>query len=403
MIATTALSAASLAMGIGQSLLAASMLISRLHNRRVYGPLAAFFICNVVSEASSLYDYFLDGNVEPYVEYVLSGLSMPASYLQPPLLWLYVRALTSQNNLSISRRDWRHLVLPAMSLITVILLFSLPAEVLEKEMAGTDPITTPMAIVVWWLVVAMMVCFYIQCVAYEVAIIRAIVTYRAKLKDLFASTENRELGWIIWITLIFGSFWLVNVTGVIAGVLFEMDLNIEHWSDFLNLIFVWTLCYWGLRQRPGLDPGDSSQPQDTDQRPSPAAAVSAEKYEKSALTPEHAERIARKIGAAMQKDNLYKNPNLSLWDLSKHIGVSPNYLSQTLNGTLGETFFDYVNSWRIKEAMHQISNSSDTILKVTYDVGFNSRSSFYKAFKRETGMTPSAFKTERDVPILRSA
>ncbi|XHE53897.1 AraC family transcriptional regulator (plasmid) [Phaeobacter sp. BS34] len=97
----------------------------------------------------------------------------------------------------------------------------------------------------------------------------------------------------------------------------------------------------------------------------------------------------------MTKDMLYRDPNLSLWDLAKHISVTSNYVSQTLNMTLQSNFFDYVNKWRIQDAVKQLHDTDETILVIAHDVGFNSRSSFYNAFKREMNTTPSALRASR--------
>ena len=48
----------------------------------------------------------------------------------------------------------------------------------------------------------------------------------------------------------------------------------------------------------------------------------AAKYGRSALTPDHARRIARKIKMVMKTDLLYRDPNLSLWGLANRIGVT---------------------------------------------------------------------------------
>jgi AraC-like DNA-binding protein len=148
------------------------------------------------------------------------------------------------------------------------------------------------------------------------------------------------------------------------------------------LALFWVIGVWGLRQRPGLVRRFESE---VDQPELPPA----QKYEKSALDAERANRIARKIEAAMSQDLLYREPDLSLWDLAKHIGVTSHYVSQTLNTHLGKSFFELVNGWRIKDALTQLKTTDATILVIAYDVGFNSRSAFYKAFKRETGKTPS--------------
>ncbi|UWR78319.1 helix-turn-helix domain-containing protein (plasmid) [Phaeobacter inhibens] len=72
---------------------------------------------------------------------------------------------------------------------------------------------------------------------------------------------------------------------------------------------------------------------------------------------------------------------------------------------IGQRFFDYINHWRIQDAKNRLRSSDATILAIAYDVGFNSRSSFYTAFKRELGADPFAIPVKEDltkmvVPIL---
>jgi AraC-like DNA-binding protein len=94
----------------------------------------------------------------------------------------------------------------------------------------------------------------------------------------------------------------------------------------------------------------------------------------------------------MQDDRLYLDPNLSLTKLARHVRVASNHVSQTLNEALEETFFDYVNRWRIEAALPHIAEGKETVLTIALDVGFNTRSTFYTAFKRVTGMTPRAYR-----------
>lgn len=142
----------------------------------------------------------------------------------------------------------------------------------------------------------------------------------------------------------------------------------------------------GLRQKPSLAPDVAT----TD------AMVT--KYEKSALTSDMAIRIERKLRMAMTEDQLHRDPNLSLWSLARHIGASPNYISQTLNENIGESFFDFVNGYRIADAQSLLRDTDDTVLTITYDAGFNSRSSFYTAFKKVTGQTPTAYRQAMSAP-----
>ena len=118
------------------------------------------------------------------------------------------------------------------------------------------------------------------------------------------------------------------------------------------------------------------------------------KYARSALTTDHAARLASRIEAVMEKDTLYLDPGLSLQKLSQRVGALPNQVSQTLNQEIGETFFDYVARWRVEASKPLITAGDASVLAVAMEVGFNSRSTFYKAFKRETGMTPKDFRAQ---------
>ena len=75
-------------------------------------------------------------------------------------------------------------------------------------------------------------------------------------------------------------------------------------------------------------------------------------------------------------------------------------LSVLINQDLNQHFFDFVNEYRIKKAMSILGDTTKyhlTVLKILYDVGFNSKSSFNTAFKKHTGTTPTQYriKTKR--------
>ncbi|WP_179380915.1 hypothetical protein [Jannaschia marina] len=79
-------------------------------------------------------------------------------------------------------------------------------------------------------------------------------------------------------------------------------------------------------------------------RPPQEVRLAAEvNYVKSALAGDRAAQIAHKLDAAMLRDRLYREAGLSLGDLSRYIGVMPNYVLQTLNERLGLSFFDHLN------------------------------------------------------------
>lgn len=123
-------------------------------------------------------------------------------------------------------------------------------------------------------------------------------------------------------------------------------------------------------------------------------APRAEKYGRSALGADERARIAAAIERAMAQDGLYRDPLLSLQRLAAAVGASPNDVSQTINAAFGVGYHDYVARWRVGAAKARLADPDcvETLLEVLLDAGFNSKSAFNAAFKRETGLTPSAFR-----------
>lgn len=96
-------------------------------------------------------------------------------------------------------------------------------------------------------------------------------------------------------------------------------------------------------------------------------------------------------------ERLHKDPNLKLGELAKKINISTHQLSQLLNDNLGKSFSTYINEYRIKEACQLISTGSPfTFEAIGYEVGFNSKSTFYAVFKKITGVTPALYKENED-------
>lgn len=105
--------------------------------------------------------------------------------------------------------------------------------------------------------------------------------------------------------------------------------------------------------------------------------------------------LFQKLEKIMIEKALYKNPNLSLKDLSEEINLSSHQLSQFLNNNLGKNFTSYINEFRINNACEIItSNDKLTLEFVGYDVGFNSKSTFFAAFKKHTGTTPLNYQIQ---------
>ena len=121
-----------------------------------------------------------------------------------------------------------------------------------------------------------------------------------------------------------------------------------------------------------------------------------EKYKSNKLNTTQAESIFKKLDSMVTKEQLFLDADLSLQKLAERLKVSTVKVSQTLNEYAETSFNDYVNSLRISRAKEMITNqSSFTFEAIAMDCGFNSKSTFYAAFKKHTGMTPSQFRAKQ--------
>lgn len=387
MVDTTVLALTSAA--LGQISLCITILLMRGRGTQAYLPLAAFFVAAGVVVAGPAVVAFA-----PALETFFIALTLPAWLLLGPTLWLYVEGLTLETPWLLQRRHGRHFILFGLGLIAASLLAGLPDGARRTMLVEGEAVGTAYASAVVLLVFALILAWVVQSGWYVVSIILRLTRYRARLRDLFASNEGRELRWISGLLLVVVGAWTLAAATVVVENFFGGVLVTRRGGAAMALVLVSTLAVWGLRQRPGFEGRYLGTAGDGD--PPGCDAVSpGQKYQRSALSAIQARRIANKIETAMTRDQLYLDPALSLYKLARHLAVSPNHVSQTLNETIGVSFFDYVNGWRIRAAEPQIIEGRDTILAIALAVGFNTRSSFYKTFRRVTGQTPRAFRAVR--------
>ena len=107
------------------------------------------------------------------------------------------------------------------------------------------------------------------------------------------------------------------------------------------------------------------------------------------------EEYKKQLLALFIAEKPFLNPQVSLSELSDQLSISSKHLSQVINQSFNKSFFDFINSYRIQEVQQILKESKDdkiTVLEAMYDAGFNSKSSFNTAFKKETGQTPTEFR-----------
>lgn len=339
--------------------------------------IATYVLCSgvasiplVIAFAPGLYGFYL-----PAV--------LPMLFALPLSIHHYVAARTAEAAPPPVR--WGEGVLPAAGLIVTFGYWMLPsASKAAMFMAGELPAGIAPAVLAS-ATFALIVVWSLSSLVYLIATLRRLGAFRSRLKDVYSNTDNRELRWIDWFMALLVALWFSAAVSLL-GDNFGPGLMLPGEVIFALAAILLLVVAGFAPVAPPVAPPVSNEPIGA------PVGGPAEKYARSALSESHAKKLAQRIESAMREDALYLDPNLSLQTLSRHVGALPNLVSQTLNEEIGSTFFDYVARWRIEAAKPRIQSGEASVLEVALEVGFNSRSTFYKAFKRETGMTPKAFR-----------
>lgn len=136
----------------------------------------------------------------------------------------------------------------------------------------------------------------------------------------------------------------------------------------------------------------------------PALLLSNNKLEDTIIDIEHevfeakpspeTELWKTKIETVIELEKLYQNPELTLTDLAKRLETNPAIISKTINQGFGLNFNDFVNKYRteaVKSSFENGEHKKSTLLGIAFDAGFNSKATFNRAFRKNTGFSPKEF------------
>lgn len=122
-------------------------------------------------------------------------------------------------------------------------------------------------------------------------------------------------------------------------------------------------------------------------------------------TSELIDQLFQKVTKSMMDDKPYLNPGLTISKLAVLLEETPQKVSETIKIKTEQSFYSFINKHRVEEAkrlLKDTSYSSYSIVSIGLESGFNSKATFNRVFKNETGMTPSRygelFKSAKDIP-----
>jgi AraC-like DNA-binding protein len=125
------------------------------------------------------------------------------------------------------------------------------------------------------------------------------------------------------------------------------------------------------------------------------SSFSAQKYADKKLNRNEAQAIIENLKTMMEEKELFKNPALKLDDLAKELKIPAHQVSQILNDNIEKNFTLFVNEYRIEAACKMLlAGNNLKIEAIGFEVGFNSRSTFFSVFRKLKGTTPTLFQQQ---------
>ncbi len=298
-------------------------------------------------------------------------IGSPYLYLAAPSFYLYVKSLAfSDFKITI-----KHL-LHALPFVFVVVVFAtvyhLRSAETERMLLGS---TTFFRWFRWYY--GLIVIVYI--LGYNLSALHILSIYRRKIKQEYSSVERINLTWLNFILI---AFLVACCTSIVATFSFPFEPDVRDalvLINYLAFFIFFNFIFFKALIQPDLFTGVK----EISRQKKPFLSKSLEK------------KYLNTLQAFMNEEKPYLEPEISLFDLSKKVSIPHRSLSEIINNSLHQNFYDFINSYRIKESL-QLLKSRDgkhkTVLEILYAVGYNSKSSFNVAFKKHTGMTPSHFK-----------
>ena len=321
---------------------------------------------------------FLGARFLPFevVDYFKPGI-FPVMFLFGPLLYLYVSSLAIEN-FKLEKKHLLHLI--PFLLVCIHRSFTDPVSITAAPSLGQNSAFFYNQIYYFIILVSLFI--------YWIFSIRIILNHRKKIPYYFSNyTKRITLSWLIFVVLLFLVLFLVDMSftslsrfmGVRFFRFFSLSTNLT--------IFTFVVMFFSINQSTIYDFRETEAEEEEDE--------SVAKYKRSALDEKRIEEINKKVWDYLKAKKPYLNPEFSFQMMVDDLGISRQYLSQVINAGQKKNFYKLINEFRVEEVKEKLADKKYekyTVLGIAFECGFNSKTSFNRIFKEETGLTPTAYK-----------
>lgn len=351
---------------------------------------SAIFILNKKRNTSLiLLGLYLFTIVGPGLHFILDNFNIKAVYefptnfylLSPPLFYLYTRSVLGV----LRKKDYWHLLLGILEFVFFTVLFLYPQELAEPYYRH---LLIPNKILIFVGVVP------IYSVSYLVASTVILRKYKASVKNFYSSAEESRLNWIYITNFISIFLYVIDTSASLILIKNGYEINTYMVITLAIAFIVYWISIYGLNQKNLLlEIREEDAPSITVEKP-----VSDHKeifVAQNSFKLEDYEEKYHRIVAFVNETKIYKDKEINLFTIANLLQMPYREVSNVINKFANKNFNLFLNEFRVEEAKSLITDDDSdkyTLTWIAEEVGFNSRSTFFAAFKSITGMTPAEFK-----------
>jgi AraC-like DNA-binding protein len=325
---------------------------------------------------------FLGASLLPFevVEYFKPGI-FPLIFLFGPLLYMYLSSLTIEN----------------FRLKPVYLLHVVPFLVvcIHRSAVNVVPITSSSDLSenpsylfnkVYYSI------FIISLFIYWIFSLKLVIKHKKNIPYNFSNyTTRNTLNWSVFVLTLFLIFFIADF----SMFYFSRVLNIKiHTIPLLPLnitLFTFIIIFFGINQTVIYqDKHKPGEPEISEKQ-----IIDDSRSDRGLLDDKQKEELTEIILQYLEAEKPYLNPDYSLQMMVDDLNISRQKLSYLINSGQQKNFYKLINEFRTREVKEKLLDpafSHYSVLGIGLDCGFNSKTSFNRIFKEETGLTPSEFK-----------
>ena len=301
-----------------------------------------------------------------------------------PLIFLYIKSLFTDEE-KLLKKNLIHFIPYVANLLlkSIIYIIYFPSDI---DIATYKQIFEKK----WVLDVVLSDLYFIL---YLLLTLRMFYRFKKAIKSNYSNLTEHDFTWLKY--MLFG-YLLVMIIDTFISIIGLYSLYGFYIAITTTVIVIIYLGYYGINQSKILLP-DFLIIEEIDNE---IDTKKANKNQLSYSSNQEIKELKLSLENVLKNDKPYLDENLTLKKLADLIPTSDKKLSTLLNQYMDISFYDIINKQRVeavKEKMIAENSKKYSLMGIAYDCGFNSKSSFIRTFKKETGFSPSEYKKQMQV------